>query len=469
VADASAIVEARSVMIVDDEPQMIRICERLLARERFNVTSFSDPREALADLKTRQKPPDALLTDLHMPGMSGLELLEAARDAWPTLPVVMMTGKATVTSAVEAMRLGAYDYVVKPFEPIDALVVALQRAIEHKELVERNRSLQRQLSERDRFEEIVGSSGVMREVYSVITSVAPTDTTALIIGESGTGKELVARAIHKESMRSGRAFVAINCGALTESVLESELFGHVRGAFTGALSARRGLFEEASGGTLFLDEIGELPASTQVRLLRVLQERQIRPVGSNESRSVDVRIIAATHRDLAAAVEQGSFRQDLYYRLNVVRVEVPPLRVRPDDIALLVQHFIAKHSARHRKTITGVDKAALEKISSYAWPGNVRELENVIERAIVLGRRDTITLDLLPPELDQPVVSGQSAVLDLTPAGELLPLTEAREAFELAYLKRVLESAANNISQAARIAGVDRSNLKRMLKRHDLL
>jgi two-component system response regulator GlrR len=240
----------------------------------------------------------------------------------------------------------------------------------------------------------------------------------------------------------------------------------VRGAFTGAVSARRGLFEEASNGTLFLDEIGELPASTQVRLLRVLQERQIRPVGSNESRGVDVRIIAATHRDLAAAVEQGIFRQDLYYRLNVVRVEVPSLRSRPEDLPLLVQHFIAKHSARHRKNIHGIDKNALEKLARYGWPGNVRELENVIERAIVLGRADSITLDLLPAELEQH--SAPRSMPDL-PAGDLPPLTEAREAFELAYLQRVLSKADGNISQAARVAGVDRSNLKRMLKRHNLL
>jgi two-component system response regulator HydG len=469
VADALSIAtaETRHVMVVDDEPQMLRVCERLLTRERFAVTSFDDPREALAHLKARERAPDALLTDLHMPAMNGLELLEAARGLWPTLAVVMMTGKASLTSAVEAMRLGAYDYVVKPFEPLDVLVASVRRAIEHKELVERNRMLQQRLSHHERFEDLVGSSAAMREVYSVIASVAPTDATALVLGESGTGKELVARAIHKASQRSSHAFVAINCGALTESVLESELFGHVRGAFTGAVNARRGLFEEASGGTLFLDEIGELSPSTQVRLLRVLQERQIRPVGSNESRRVDVRIIAATHRDLVAAVEQGGFRQDLYYRLNVVSVEVPPLRERPEDVPLLVQHFLAKHGSRHRKNVQGIEGPALEKLTSYRWPGNVRELENVIERAIVLGRQEMIAADLIPTEIRQ--ASPAHVAISETPSGELSPLTEAREEFERTYLKRVLASARGNVSQAARIAGVDRSNLKRLLKRHELM
>jgi two-component system response regulator HydG len=458
-----------TVMVVDDEPQMLRICERLLTRERFAANCFSDPREALAALRAASRAPDAVLTDLHMPGMSGLELLEAVRDAWPTLPVVMMTGKATVTSAVEAMRLGAYDYVVKPFEPIETLIVALRRAVEHKALIERNRVLQLQLSQRDRFEEIVGSSASMREVYSVVTSVAPTDTTALILGESGTGKELVARAIHRESLRSGRSFVAINCAALTESVLESELFGHVRGAFTGAVSSRRGLIEEASGGTLFLDEIGELPQSTQVRLLRVLQERQIRPVGSNESRFVDVRIVAATHRDLAALVEQGTFRQDLYYRLNVVRVEVPPLRTRRGDIPLLIQHFIAKHCAHHHKTISGVEPEALQRLMRYDWPGNVRELENVLERAIVLSREESISAELLPSELWETPSAEADPVAAFIATGELMPYGDARNVFERSYLERSMAAADGNISQAARVAGVDRSNFKRMLKRHDML
>jgi DNA-binding NtrC family response regulator len=271
VPDAIATAELSSVMVVDDEPQMIRICERLLSRERFSVTSFADAREALADLKTRPRPPDALLADLHMPGMSGLELLHAVRELWPTLPTVMMTGRATVAAAVEAMRLGAYDYVLKPFEPIDLVVAALRRAIEHKELLELNRSLQLRLAERDRFDEIVGSSTAMQEIRSAIASIAPNDAAVLLVGEGGTGKELCARAIHKASLRSGRAFVAVDCSATSPSMLEGELFGHARGAFTGALSARRGLFEEAAGGSVFLDHIGKLRPSTQALILRVLQ------------------------------------------------------------------------------------------------------------------------------------------------------------------------------------------------------
>jgi two-component system response regulator HydG len=458
--------DERRIVAVDDDGDVLRLVERLLTRAGFVVQTFGDPMRALEAMRASREPPDVVLSDIHMPGMTGLELLSAVRDSWPTLPVVLMTGKGTLDSAMQAVRLGAYDYLLKPFDPVDALVVAIRRAVEHKQLIERNRYLEQQLSDADRFEELVGRSAAMRDMFAMISSVAPTDTTVLILGESGTGKELVARAVHRQSPRSGRRFVAINCAALTESVLESELFGHVKGAFTGALQSRRGLFEEASGGTLFLDEIGELPHSTQVRLLRVLQEREIRPVGSNESRRVDVRIAAATHRDLQAAVEAGTFRQDLYYRLNVVRVDVPALRRRSDDIPLLVQHLIAKHSHRLGKQVMHVAPDALERLQRHDWPGNVRELENVVERAVVLGRGEAVTLDTLPPEIGGTVAPVAPVAVS---GGAIATWNDARNGFEAAYLGRILDAADGNLSAAARMAGLDRSNFKRLLKRHGLL
>jgi two-component system response regulator GlrR len=302
----------------------------------------------------------------------------------------------------------------------------------------------------------------MREVDSLIDRVADVDTTVLVLGESGTGKEMVARAIHERSGRSAGRFVAINCGALAESVLESELFGHVRGAFTGAVSAHRGLFEEASGSTLFLDEVGELPLATQVKLLRVLQEREIRPVGASESRRVDVRVVGATYRDLAREVERGTFREDLYYRLNVISIMVPPLRERPEDIPALVQHFIKTHARRMGRAVERIERDALELLLRYSWPGNVRELENVIERAIVLARTATIEAVLLPDLVRVQRLDRDSELPDLTD----MPLAQAKDAFEHAYLERALARAGGRVADAARTAGLDPSNLRRVLRRH---
>jgi two-component system, NtrC family, response regulator HydG len=373
---------------------------------------------------------------------------------------VLMTGHATVSAAVEAMRLGAYDYLVKPVDPHHTLIPAMRRAVEHGRLIARNRFLERQLEASARIQGLVGESLAMRQVSALVSAAAPADVTILVLGESGTGKELVARAIHQQSPRSSKVFVDVNCAALTESLLESELFGHVKGAFTGATGARRGLFETASGGTLLLDEVGELSPATQARLLRVLQEGLIRPVGSSESRRVDVRVIAATNQDLAKAVEAGSFRQDLYYRLNVLSIEIPPLRERRDDIPALVDHFLTKHAARMKRDKPHADPSLLELFMAHDWPGNVRELENVVERAMVLCRGDTVTPDLAPPSL-------RAARPVSTPAesGPLPPLAEARDGFVRRYVERTLDVTRGNVAEAARIAGMDASNFRRLVKR----
>jgi two-component system, NtrC family, response regulator HydG len=451
---------AGRIFVVDDEELPRELIARALGRAGFEVEAFATSDEVIRALADRGDQVDLILTDLDMPEMSGHELLGEVRAGWPDIVTVVVTGATELSSAVAAMRAGAYDYLVKPVDPANTLLPAVERALERKQLVAQNWSLRRQLSGLEHGAGLVGDSPALQDVLAAIAAVAPTDATVLLTGETGTGKELVARALHQQSRRSGRAFVAINCGALAENVLESELFGHARGAFTGAVGARRGLFEEASGGTLFLDEVGELAAATQVRLLRVLQEGQVRPVGANKSVSVDARIIAATNRDLAAEVEQGSFRKDLYYRLDVIRIELPPLRARAEDVPALAQHFLAKRSERLGKAVKFIDDAVLARLARHPWPGNVRELENALDRAIVLAKGDTITVDLLPAVLREgPAADGSDD------ARFRLPLAEAKAAFERDYVKRLLERAPGSPLQAARLAGLDPSNFRRLLKR----
>ncbi len=450
---------------MDDEQQMVRSVSRCLEDAGFETVGCNAAGPALDRLRQEEGAFDVVLLDLHLGEDSGLEVLAEIRAESTATPVVMMTGSTALSSAVEAMRQGAFDYLQKPFEPIQVLAAAVQRALEHKRLVERNRFLERRLELADRFQGLVGSSKAMRQMFALVESVAPADTTVLVLGESGTGKELVARAIHDRSRRSAKPFVAVNCGALTETVLESELFGHVKGAFTGAFSSRRGLFEEAQGGTLLLDEVGELPMGMQVRMLRVLQEREVKPVGSNESRRVDVRLIAATNKDLANAVHAGTFRHDLLYRLDVVSVEVPRLRDRPEDIAPLAQHFVEKHARRLGLPQASFEPEVLERLSAHDWPGNVRELENAVERAVVLAKGRPIAADLLPP-----AIRGLAQQASHRPAtvGFERPLHEARDAFERSYLESALAQAGGNLAEAARASGLDRSNFRRLVKRHGL-
>jgi two-component system response regulator HydG len=435
---------------------------RLLERAGHTVQALDCGGDALAALTSKETPgPDVVLTDLHLPDATGIDIVTAALAHHPTTAAIVMTGRATISSVVDAMRRGAYDYLVKPFEENEILLSSVQRALNHKRLVERNRYLEQRLEVTDRFEDLVGASAGLRTITSLVESVASTDATVLVLGESGTGKELVVRAIHGRSRRHDKPFMAINCGALAESILESELFGHAKGAFTGATTSRRGLFEEARGGTVFLDEVGELPPSVQVRLLRVLQEREVRPIGSNEAHRVDVRIVAATNRDLPSEVAAGRFRQDLFYRLNVVTIEVPPLRARMEDVPLLAHHLMRKHAARHGRTVEHIEPDALSALSAYEWPGNVRELENVIERAVVLCRGDAVTVHELPPSVKVTHRTETRKILRTLD----LPLAEAKLDFERNYLQHVLRQTAGNLADAARIAGIDRSNLRRLLRR----
>ena len=450
-----------TVLVVDDDDQSLRAVRALLAAFGFKAICASSGADAMALLEQHKDEVDCVLTDLYMPGVSGMDLLMHIRQANAELPVVVMTGNADVPSAVTAIREGAFDFQLKPLSS-ETLTLALARAIEHRRLKNRNRFLEQRLEASQRFSGIIGNSPPMRHVFELIANVAATDATVLVTGESGTGKELVARSLHEHSARATRPFVAINCGALTETLLESELFGHERGAFTGADTKRRGLFEEASGGTLFLDEVGELTPCTQVRLLRVLQERCVRPVGSNHARPIDVRVLAATNRDLDVEVREKRFREDLFYRLNVVSIELPALRERGEDVLLLAHHLLGKHGSRLGKPGMRFTSDALLALSAYEFPGNIRELENAIERAAIMTADDVVSAQALPVQLRPRSPSSSSrlrAVADVT-------FNEARQRFERTYLDQVLQDSAGNLSQAARRSGMDRSNFRRLLERH---
>jgi two-component system response regulator HydG len=381
------------IVVADDEASARSGLATLLRDEGFEVVLAEDGSTALA--RVQEMAPDVLVTDLRMPGMDGIELLRHAREANPDLIVVLMTAFAEVETAVRAMQEGAEHYLTKPLQ-IDELVLVIRRALERRSLKLEATELRARLKDRLRFDQIIGTSPAMQEIFNVIEQVAPSKASVLITGESGTGKELVAQAIHENSPRASAPFVKLHCAALAETILESELFGHEKGSFTGAASRREGRFKQADAGTLFLDEIGEISPAIQVKLLRFLQERTFERVGGNETLKVDVRIIAATNRDLAAEVAAGKFREDLYYRLNVVNIEMPPLRARPSDLLPLANHFLSRFAKENGKRIEGFSEDAVERITSYRWPGNVRELENVIERAVVLCDGPRLTAKHLP-------------------------------------------------------------------------
>jgi DNA-binding NtrC family response regulator len=452
------------LLIVDDEPMLVRAIARHFRGDAYLVRSAGTGAEALAVLAA--EPVDVVLLDVRLPDLSGPEVLDVTRRQHPDVQVVMMTAHATIQTAVDAMRKGAYDFLTKPFEPPEALVHAVERAAERKRLLDRNRFLEQRLDLTDDYYGIVGSAPAMRRLFALIEAVRHASSSVLVRGESGTGKELVARALHHGSPRRQKPFVAVNCSALPDALLESELFGHAKGAFTGADRPREGLFEAASGGTLLLDEIGDMPLALQVKLLRVLQEGEVRRIGETQSRKVDVRIIAATHVDLARAVADGRFREDLFYRLNVIALETPPLRERREDIPQLAYHFLRRHAARQKRRIDGFSPETLARFQAYGWPGNVRELENAVERAVVLTRGAVIEADVLPDTLADP--SRASA----PPAGQLsaepFQIAKARavEAFEARYVREALERSAGNLSEAARLAGLDRSNFRRLARRY---
>ncbi|MCU0573028.1 MAG: sigma-54 dependent transcriptional regulator [Syntrophobacteraceae bacterium] len=442
--------EDAKILIVDDEPLIRLSLTEWLKEENYLTHAVEDGPGALEAI--RKEPWDIMLLDLKMPGMDGVEVLREAKKMAPQITVIMMTAYASVTSSVQAMKEGAYDYIVKPFD-VQELTLLLKRIVEHQRLVSENILLRKQLTQQYEYENIVGKSAPMQAVFELIGTVADTNATVLITGETGTGKELVARAIHTNSSRRYSPFIAVSCSALPDTLLESELFGYERGAFTGAERTRKGRFELAHSGTLFLDEIGDINMKTQVKLLRVLQERSFRRLGGSDLIEVDVRLITATNRDLLGMVEQGAFRSDLYYRLNVVNIHLPPLRERREDIPLLAAHFVAKYNLEFNKTFKRVREDALTMMLDYQWAGNVRELENVIERAVVIGQGEEIGPELLP--------------FCRTDVGEGHEL-ETLEAVERRHIERMLSRQQWNIARTARILGIDRTTLHKKIKKYEL-
>ena len=460
----------RRVLVVDDEPDMVENCARILKRAGYQCLTATDPRQALALVESER--PDLLLTDLKMPSMDGMELLRRAREVDPALPVVVITAFATIESAVAAIKDGAFDYLPKNFS-VDQLRVTVERALRQRELQLENRNLREQLQGTLGFENLIGRSPAMTKVFELVRKAARSDANILVVGESGTGKELIARAVHANSPRATQAFVPVDCASLPEPLLESELFGHERGAFTGAVKAKRGLVEVADRGTLFLDEIGELPLTLQAKLLRALQERQLRHVGGTAQIDVDVRVVSATNRDLREAVTKGQFREELYYRVNVIAIPLPPLRERAGDLKLLAHAFLKRYGGER---VTGLDDAALQALEAYAWPGNVRELQNVIERACALADGDRVTRGDLPDYLlEGSAVRGPAAGASLGAAalsGSALPLKDAKEKWmgvlEAAYLRDLLARHAGNVSAAAKTAGIDRKTFHRLINKYQI-
>jgi DNA-binding NtrC family response regulator len=444
-------------MVVDDDESTCDLLELLLVGEGYDVKVETSATAALAHLDDLEL--DAVLTDLHMDGIDGTELCRRFEAQRPELPVVVITGHVSVDAAVAAMRAGAYDFLTKPIDT-KLLTPVVARAVRHHRLGREVSRLKRALADTQSFGEMIGKSPPMHRVFDLIERVAPTDASVLVTGESGTGKELVARSLHVRSRRKDGPFVALNCAALPPGLVESELFGHARGAFTGAATAREGLFAQAKGGTLFLDEIGEMPSEVQPKLLRALQERKVRPVGGTQEIELDVRLVTATNRDLQTEVEQERFREDLLYRIDVVRVELPPLRMRGRDVLLMAQSFIERFSAQSQREVRGLDPAAAELLLNYDWPGNVRELENCMERAVALTRHDRIMAVDLPSKVRD---HQAKSVVVVTEDPEDLP---SLEDLERRYIGRVLEITGGNKSHAARILGVERRTLYRRLDKY---
>jgi len=450
------------ILVVDDERSMREFLEIFLRREGYDVSTAEDVDTALAYLESDEI--DLVITDMQMPEKTGLDLILEAREISPDTAMIVVTAFGTTDSAISAMREGACDYLTKPFK-VDELRIVIEKALEKKLLSNENRRLKEELRGQSRSRDIIGHSRVMQEVHELIGQVAETKTNVLVCGESGTGKELVARAIHDQSPRSENPFVAINCGAIHENLLESELFGHVKGAFTGAIQNKDGLFEAATGGTLFLDEIGELSHPLQVKLLRAIQEKSIRRVGDTVDRKVDVRIVSATNRRLEEEVAAGRFREDVYYRLNVIQLTLPPLRDRPEDIPLLAQHFIRRFSDEIGKEVEGMDGEAFDMLATYGFPGNVRELENLIERAVALARGPVIGTDLLPPTVTaNPAAAGPISRID----DEGVDLDALVATYERSLLLESLSKTGGIKKKAARLLGISFRSFRYRLEKLEI-
>jgi two-component system response regulator PilR (NtrC family) len=452
------------ILVVDDEKSMRDLLSITLEKEGYDVLTAAGGEPAIEAL--HRESVDAVITDLRMPKVDGLQVLRVAKEISPDTAVIVITAVASTETAVEAMKLGAYDYITKPFK-LDEVNLIVRNALERKRLRDENLYLRRQLETQHRFENIIGKSGVIAEVFDTIRKIADSPSTAMVTGESGTGKELVARAIHFNSFRRDKPFVPVNCGAIPEGLMESELFGHVRGAFTGAVGNKVGLFSSAEGGTLFLDEITEIPALLQVKLLRAIQVREIRRVGDTKDIKTDVRLIAASNRDLEEAVQEGILREDLFYRLNVIPIQLPPLRERREDIPLLVAHFLQKFSKELGKDVRGVTPEAMTVLERYRWPGNIRELENVLERAIVLGAGDMLGIDSLPESVrrERPVKGLDS--VDLPEDG--LDLEATLDAIESRYLQRALDRTGGVQTKAAELLKMTFRQFRYKLQKHHMM
>ena len=449
-----------TVLVVDDEKNMCRILGKILSEEGLKYETANSGPEALKRLESPGI--DAVLTDIKMPGMDGLELLRKIKTLQPDTSVIVMTAFASVETAVTAMKDGAYDYVIKPFNNQEIIRI-VENALERKTLLERNRYLSEIVAEKFRLENLIGKSPKMLELYDLIRKVAPTDSNVLILGESGTGKELAAKALHGLSHRRDEKFVAINCGAFPKGLLESELFGYEKGAFTDAREAKAGLLEEADGGTLFLDEIADLPMDLQVKVLRVLELKEFRRLGGLKNITVDVRILAATNQDLEEKMEQKKFRDDLFFRLNVISLNMPPLRDKPEDIPILVEYFINKFNQKLNRNITGVSEQAMKLFLEYNWPGNVRELENYMERASVIRESGEITIEDLPPKIAKysPGPTDWGNLADMK-------YQEAKEDFEKAYLYAVLKKNNGNVTHTAKACDMSRRHLQEKIKKYGI-
>ena len=444
------------ILVVDDDEVTCNLLEEVLSKEGYAVDRALNGREAIN--KGDRAPYDVVLTDIRMIGVDGMEVLRAYRLKNPETIIIMMTAFGSIETAIQAIKEGAYDYVSKPFK-LEEIKLTIHRALEQNRLLQENLLYRQELITKYKLENIVGRSPQMLQVYKTIARVAESRSTILLIGESGTGKELVARAIHFNSLRAAKPFVAVDCGSLAETLLESELFGHVRGAFTGAITSKKGLFEEADGGTCFLDEVGDISLTMQAKLLRVLQEHEIKRVGGTETNKIDVRIVAATNQNLEEMVAEKKFREDLFYRLNVVSLHLPPLRDRGEDIPLLADHFLRKYAAENKKPVSRISQEALDHLLLYRWPGNVRELENVIERAVTLSHSSIILPEDLPRRLRVEPVEPSTH-----PLPSRIPLSE----LEKLYIQKVLEETGGNKKKAADVLGIDRRTLYRMAARYGL-
>jgi DNA-binding NtrC family response regulator len=444
------------ILVIDDEESIRDSMSQVLRKEGCSVQTAASGQEGwrFFGAETFQ----IVFVDLKLPGMSGLDILSRIKEADPQIPVIIITGYASIESAVEAMKRGAFDYMTKPFTPEEVRVVA-RKALDSRRLLLENISLRRELEAKTEFELVVGKGPAISRVLDIVRRVSPTESTILITGESGTGKELIAREIHRHSLRRNSPFVVVDCGALVETLFESELFGHVKGSFTGAHETKHGRFEVAEGGTIFFDEISNIGLNIQAKLLRAIQEREVNRIGSSKPIKIDVRILAATNEDLADAVRKGKFREDLFYRLSVVPLHLPALRERKDDIPLLVDHFLQKFNKRAKKNITGISSRALKALGEYDWPGNIRELENTIERAVVLARSDGIDLE----DLMYHGISGGT-----TPLSSLSGKLQSLEDFEKEYIQMVLKAHQGNRTRTAEVLGIDRKTLWAKIKKYKI-